>query len=376
LRAAVLRRVAVLAAAPLVLLASASPSMAASTLSVAGETVTLSDPVGERNQVTVNHGNNPGAAATVDDFAGIAPVAPCGEFAGIGYACPTLRRPTFILELGAGDDVAQVINAAAAGTHSELRGGDGDDQLASHEGSDTLDGGAGDDLLSPDDDHPSPGDDVRGGAGRDHLQLAPVVSPEIVTTLDDRADDGQPGHGDNFRSDIEDVTGSQTARNTIAGTARANVLTGQGQGDRLTGGGGRDTLDGREGSDTLDALDAAPGDRLTCGGGADVALADGGDVVTGDCERVVRAPAVGGSTLRRRGGRVTVRLACPRGGGTCKGRLRLTTTAGKRLGSGTYRVKPGRTAAVTFAARKRRRAVLYVAPAGTDPVAGRDVRIR
>ena len=358
------------------LLVAASAS-AASSLSVSGDTITLTDAAGERNYVTVNHGNVPDAVASVDDHVGIAPVAPCMEFSGIGYSCPTSVRPTFVLDLGDGDDFAQVINFSAAGTHSELRGGAGNDTLWSYEGSDSLDGGPGDDELVPDDDDPSPGDDVRGGPGTDHLQLAPVLSAEVVATLDDRADDGQPGHRDNYHSDIENVTGAQQARNTIVGTSGPNVLTGQDQADRLTGAGGRDTLDGRGGSDTIDALDGMSRDRVTCGDGADAVYADAGDVVADDCEKVTWAPKVS-TKLRHRANRVAVRLECPRRSrASCRGTLRLTTAKGRTLATASYRVKRNRKATVRLRVKRKppRSATLTVAPAGSRPVAGRAVRI-
>jgi RTX calcium-binding nonapeptide repeat (4 copies) len=366
-------------AALTVALLAAPAALAASSVSMSGDSITLADGVGERNYVTVNHGNNPGAVATVDDQAGVVPVPPCFAYAGIGFTCPTSVRPAFVLDLAGGDDFAQVINSAAAGTHSELRGGDGNDELWSYEGSDALDGGAGDDVLRPDGDSPSPGDDVRGGRGTDHLQLAGALSSEVVATLDGRPDDGQPGHGDNYRPDIENVTGAQTARNTILGTAGPNVLTGQGQTDRLTGAGGRDTLDGSEGSDTLDALDGARGDRVTCGGGADVARADAGDVVARDCERTTWAPAIASTRLRFRANRIDVRLACPRAARTgCTGKLRLATRSGRKLATARYSARRGGSTTVTLRVKRKpaRRAVLTVAPRGTRPAAGRAVRIR
>jgi Ca2+-binding RTX toxin-like protein len=379
-RAARRRTLAAAATAALAIsLAAASTAIAASTVSVSGDTITLDDGVGERNYVTVNHGNNPSAVAHVDDHAGIAPVPPCFPYAGLGFTCPTTVRPAFVLDLAGGDDFAQVINSAAAGTHSELRGGDGNDQLWSYEGSDTLDGGAGDDELRPDGDQPSPGDDVRGGPGTDHLQLAPALSSEVIATLDGKPNDGQPGHGDNYRSDVENVTGAQTARNTIVGAGGPNILTGQGQADRLTGAGGRDSLDGREGSDTIDALDGNSGDRIACGGGADVAYADAGDVVAGDCEKTIWAPAVSSARLRYRDKRIGVRLKCPRASRTsCAGRVRLATRTGRKLATARYKARRGKT--TTIALRVKRRPApkvsLTIAPKGTSPTAGRAVRVR
>jgi Ca2+-binding RTX toxin-like protein len=369
-------------AAVLLATAAALPAAAgaASSLSVSGDTITLADGAGERNYVTVNHGNNPGAVASVDDQAGVVAAPPCFEYV-TGYICPTQVRPTYVLQLGAGDDFATVINSMAAGTHSELRGEDGNDQLWSDEGSDTLDGGAGDDELVTERDTPSPGDIAIGGPGTDHLQLAGAVVSEMVATLDGKADDGAPGQGDNYMPDIENVTGAQTASNTLIGNDGPNIVIGQAQADRLTGAGGRDQLDGSGGPDAIDALDGAGGDRVECGEGADVAAVDAGDVVAAEneCERLTWAPGLASTKLRRGAGRVAARLSCPRASKrTCRGAVRLTSRGGKKLASGSYRVKRGKRETVRLRLRGKppRRAVLFVAPRGATPAAGRAVTIR
>lgn len=58
--------------------------------------------------------------------------------------------------------------------------------------------------------------------------------------------------------------------------------------DVLIGGPGQDVLDGGSGDDTLNGRDRRGGDRLTCGPGRDKAIADRGDRVARDCERVIR----------------------------------------------------------------------------------------
>jgi hypothetical protein len=58
--------------------------------------------------------------------------------------------------------------------------------------------------------------------------------------------------------------------------------------DKLIGGPGLDLLDGGPGDDVLDGRDRRGGDRLRCGPGRDRSLADRGDRVARDCERVIR----------------------------------------------------------------------------------------
>lgn len=353
---------------------------AASVLSVSGDAIRLTDPVGEANWVSVNWGNNPSATPTITDHAGVVATPPCFDITSMSdFACPTPGRPSFVVELGDGDDVGQSINSMAAGTRTELRGGPGNDKLESGAGSDVLDGGLGDDELRPNGDKPSGGNVVRGGPGEDHLILAGVLAPRLSVTLDDRANDGIPGARDDYASDIENVTGSSYARNTIVGTDGPNVIVGGDQADRITGGGGRDDLSGRGGGDTIDALDGSGGDRVSCGEGADVVGADSGDVVAGDCERVTWAPAISSSSLRFRGKRIAVRLGCPRASrATCSGTVRLTSRSGKRIASSSYRVARGKATAVSFrvARKPARRATVLVAPRGTKPVAGRAVTVR
>jgi hypothetical protein len=119
-------------------------------------------------------------------------------------------------------------------------------------------------------------------------------------TLDDAANDGFPGEGDNVASDMEDVTvenycsssgcGSPAADDhpgnaTITGSAGLNVLAGDSGNDTITGGAGNDFLFGNGGNDTLNANDGYA-DRVDCGDGTDVANVDQFDQVSADCETV------------------------------------------------------------------------------------------
>lgn len=229
-----------------------------------------------------------------------------------------------------------------------LEGGDGDDQLLGGEGNDTLRGGAGGDLQEGSDGNdtfgdgdPDPGaDDVRGGPGHDQLWLSDHA-PGVAIVLNDLPDDGNPGEGDNYRSDLERVFGSP-GDDTYVGTAGSDVfnggagndvarggagddeLTGGSGADQLFGEAGRDTLYGGEGDDRVeggagtdslfgdyaacsswscpagnDQLLARDGeaDALNCGAGADTAQVDTVDTLAQDgfqaCETVDRAAVPG-----------------------------------------------------------------------------------
>ncbi len=70
---------------------------------------------------------------------------------------------------------------------------------------------------------------------------------------------------------------------TIRGTAGPDRISGRGGNDVLIGNGGRDVVDGGRGADRLSLRDGER-DTAICGPGRDVVLADGADVVLGDCE--------------------------------------------------------------------------------------------
>jgi Ca2+-binding RTX toxin-like protein len=68
-----------------------------------------------------------------------------------------------VVYLGDGNDFAQSINDRAVGHTVTFFGEDGDDDLQSDGSADVLDGGPGNDTLTPDDNAPGGGDVVRGG---------------------------------------------------------------------------------------------------------------------------------------------------------------------------------------------------------------------
>lgn len=225
---------------------------------------------------------------------------------------------------GAGDD--EIVNGVGA---DDIRGGEGIDSVvlgsthddvtlddvandggASGEGDnirsdvENLDGGGGNDVLTGDADanrlEGGPGtDELRGGGGADDLigdkgadalfggaDFDRVTYPELPTmalpssadqqvSLDDVADDGVQGEGDNVHSDVEDVFAG-AGRDTVSGNDNPNVLDGGAGDDTVTGGGGADTLFGGAGLDVMLARDGLP-DRVECnadGGSATVDITD------------------------------------------------------------------------------------------------------
>jgi Ca2+-binding RTX toxin-like protein len=176
---------------------------------------------------------------------------------------------------------------------STLNGGGGDDHLFSAR---TLNGGGGNDLLERWSGGNPVAATVTGGPGVDIVDYAtwPPFQP-VTITLDDVANDGTPGLGDNVASDVENVRGG----------GGADSLTGNAQDNRFDGGPGGDTIAGSGGTDTIDysARGAVPADgspvRVTLDGIADDGAAfdpnaSGNaelDNIQPDVENVIGTPA-------------------------------------------------------------------------------------
>lgn len=285
------------------------------------------------------------------------------------------------VDAGPGND-----DVATRGGDDTVLGGDGNDKLQGGAGNDTISGGTGNDTIFPsagndtvngddgDDtltdetwDQDTGADDLRGGGGVDTLDLAD--HPEGATIrLDDVANDGNSGEGDNYHSDFERTYGTQGA-DVIVGTAGNDwvrggsgddVIQGLGGNDEIDGDSNNDTIDGGDGNDILyggygnddvtggagvdslygdytscssyscpagsDILRARDGavDAVNCGSGADQAIVDRVDVLGADgfqiCEAVdaagpAAAPPAGseptvkvGKATRSKG--VTATLTC------------------------------------------------------------------
>ena len=150
---------------------------------------------------------------------------------------------------GAGSDVLK------GGSSNDVILGDGDNGSYGPDGSDFIDGRGGADNMLGDD-----GADTVSYASR---------STAVNVSIDGTANDGGFGEGDNVRSDVENISGSQGG-DTLTGDGRANVLRGNGGFDEITGRGGTDTL---QGGDIADSLDAGAGnDSLEGEGGSDTLL--------------------------------------------------------------------------------------------------------
>ncbi len=259
---------------------------------------------------------NDGAAGEHDDVADF-------EHVLGGSAADTLAAydVSSVLEGGPGADT--------------LLGGEGNDQLfggrqgpSAPSGNDTFDGGLGADTFD-------------GGDGEDTVTYASRTAP-VTVTLDDRANDGAAGEGDDVGFSVEDVIGG-AGGDSISGSSEPNRLYGGGGNDVLASLGGSDTLDAGPGNDTLRARDGAV-TTISCGPGLDTVAADSEDHVAADCERVTRFGPIGTdqqgpklglpkSLRASRSGRVVAAISCPAGEtpGCLFGSAKLTDAKGKAL---------------------------------------------
>ncbi len=158
-------------------------------------------------------------------------------------------------------------------------GGAGNDSLVGGRGADDLSGQADDDVLSeavvasPSEVDALDADTYRGGSGNDKVSWDGGLQA-VRVDLDDVADDGRTGEGDDVASDVERLTGG-AGSDTLVGDQDDNELNGGGRGDFLIGNEGRDRFFGGEGDDVLSegagaaAIDGLDADRYEGDGGTD-----------------------------------------------------------------------------------------------------------
>ena len=197
---------------------------------------------GADNRLTVRHREQ---AFYIWDGAGITAGEGCSQLDPHRARCSDTGINFMQLGLGDGNDVA--VNATDI--QSTIIGGTGRDTLYGGSDADTfhdpdLDGS--DELDA---------DTFDGGSGFDTLQYGFTFTDGINVTLNDVADDGRAGEGDNVLTSIDGVRG----------TAGPDVLTGDDDTNTFTGGSGDDVLNGLAGSDLLfggagfDMIDGGPG---------------------------------------------------------------------------------------------------------------------
>jgi Ca2+-binding RTX toxin-like protein len=199
----------------------------------------------------------------INDAGPIAPGTGCvaGGLSIIAL-CDRTGIDEIVVELG--DQADRLQTHPTVATPMTVDGGDGDDQLGAGTGPSAIDGGAGDDWLFADAPGATAADVYSGGPGHDTVFYANRHTDQTIT-LDDTANDGDPGEGDDVRSDVEEVHGG-FGDDTITGGAGPDVLF---------GGEGVDTLTGLGGDDTLDGWLGCAADTLSGGAGNDTLILNG-----------------------------------------------------------------------------------------------------
>jgi Ca2+-binding RTX toxin-like protein len=230
--------------------------------------------------------------------------------------------------------------------NDSLTGGDGNDRLTGDEGDDTLIGGAGSDILTDgtgltasaaDSGH----DFLDGGPGDDTAdyfrRIIDGPDTPLSVSLDDVANDGAAGEGDDVRS-VEAVTTGPTDDVLIGSDLPNSLVSGSGN-DVISGLGGSDDLAAGAGDDSVNG--GAGGDDVGCDAGFDTALVDPGDDVDVLCERVGAKP-IAGKTVNVNGkGKGKIPIACPAlEGAPCAG-VASVSVGGKQFAAGDFAVNPG-----------------------------------
>jgi Ca2+-binding RTX toxin-like protein len=283
---------------------------------------------GETNDIAITQAADGGFVVT-DAGAPLYPGEHCAR-AGAALTCALAEADVQLsINIGAGGGNDRISLAGSAKYFaSSLQGGQGDDVIIGGPGRDELVGAAGNDDLrggaGPDTLQGGEGaDTLAGGAGRDFATYFDHGAP-VTVTIDDRADDGAAGEGDNVHTDVENLQGGR-ANDRLTGSSANNVITGGEDGDddlfggdgddrllasfsshgRLVGGPGRDTL--TPASESL--VDARDGevDKVRCNFLTRPPLADAVDVLK-LCVPFARVRGTRGDVTAD--GRVELRVRC------------------------------------------------------------------
>jgi Ca2+-binding RTX toxin-like protein len=260
----------------LLMLCAWAPSAFAGTVSLDGSTLTYSAAPGEANRVTVTTGFS---AISVSETGGlpVTPGAGCSAVTASSASCQLFGVTSISISTDDGNDTARV-NGWIPATFSD---GSGNDTMTGGSAGDTFISGSGADIL-------------RGSGGVDRVDYSGRAAA-VSVTLDNVANDGEVGEGDNVNNDVENVVGG-AGNDTISGSSLANdlnggpgddTLSGAGGNDRLTGGAGADVLNGGTGTDTADYSDRTAPLSLSIDGAANDGEAGEQDNIGADVENLV-----------------------------------------------------------------------------------------
>ena len=275
---------------------------------------------------------------------------------------------------------------AALGLRAGVAGGDGNDVLDGTNAADLLDGGAGDDRITPDDNPAGTRDDARGGDGNDTIvwnggddddtneggagddvSLINGATADERFTIKPSATDGRvlfdrlatPGPGP-FNVDIGTTETLQLEANAgndrikgakgVAGRISTVINAGDGN-DIVKGTDAEDAISLGKGSDIAKTIDKAE-DTVSCDQGIDLAIVDRRDFLR-QCELVIgglpRVAIKGKPQLE--GDSAAVRLKCV-ATQKCRSVVKLKA-GGKTLGRGKATLKRNKTKTVDVELNRR-----------------------
>ncbi len=196
-------------------------------------------------------------------------------------------RPGIDLE-SVGRDVEKIVGSNFGDV---LFGSTGNDNITGGPGNDEMGGGAGNDFFFEGQFGPSGADSIHGADGDDRVSYAGRTNG-VNVSLDNNRNDGEPGEGDDVRSNVESITAGN-GNDILTGSNVANDLQGFGGIDTLHGLGGDDTLQLGSNSDFAfagtgnDVILAGDGERdtINCGENSDTANRDSVENLVSGCEK-------------------------------------------------------------------------------------------
>ena len=237
--------------------------------------------------------------------------------------------------LGAGNDT--YVGSLGA---DFVTGDAGDDVIDPGAGADGVSAGAGNDRVSAGpDSEASASDSYDGGPGFDTLDYSARTTGIFAALVGTTG--GAPGESDGIAG-FERILGG-AGNDSILGFSSSggpgdDTLTGSNGNDTIVGGPGRDIIRGFGGDDVLDANDGVADIRISCSTGNDTVRLDLKDPSPDDasaCELIdrravneARATVISPASAHATGGRLAVRVTCPRAvGRACAGRLTAALAA-------------------------------------------------
>lgn len=171
------------------------------------------------------------------------------------------------IDAGAGDDVIDLTSTRFAIGNVTVIGGDGNDVIWTSSGNDILNGGLGDDLL----DGGVGVDAMAGGAGND-TYFVDNTADQIVENLNEGVDVVFASASYTLSANVDHLLLLGTNNLNGTGNALANVITGNSGFNTLSGLAGNDTLVGHVGNDLLNG--GTGNDSMAGGDGNDTYVID------------------------------------------------------------------------------------------------------